>query len=115
MEDSAAFCGELQSLIHDVPGAKVTGTAATLPDAIRLLDRDPPDVLFLDLFLGQGTGLEVLDYLASRRSSVQTAMMTSSPSDQLKDFSLSRGARWFVDKAEIIDAIPQVCEQARSR
>ena len=113
IEDSPAFCRELLLLLDEIPGAEVAGTAASVPDAIRLIEQERPDVLFLDLFIQQGTGIDVLRHFAQRGKPVQAALMTSVAREDLGRHSLSIGIRWILDKTEIADAIARVCEEAR--
>ena len=56
----------LRGLIRDVPWLTHVGDASTVPAAISGIDRLRPDLVFLDVRLSRGTGLDVLAGLFHR-------------------------------------------------
>jgi response regulator of citrate/malate metabolism len=108
VEDSAAIRERLEALIDDTPSLIKVGSAASVPDAIQLMHQVQPELLLLDIFIEGGTGMDVLHYIRANRYSMPVAVMTSAPSEDLKQHCLALGALWFVDKAEIADAISDI-------
>ncbi len=53
----------LRELLAEHPQINVTGEASTVAEATRIIAEHKPDVLFLDIELGRGTGFDVLDTL----------------------------------------------------
>jgi two-component system, LytTR family, response regulator len=52
---------ELKRMLQPMTHIQVIGEAATIAEAVRLAEAFKPDLVFLDLQLGDGSGLEFLD------------------------------------------------------
>ena len=66
VEDEPLARQRLRGLIRDVPWLTHVGDASTVPAAISGIDRLRPDLVFLDVRLSRGTGLDVLAGLFHR-------------------------------------------------
>jgi two-component system response regulator DevR len=115
IEDSAEFRARLECFLSEVPGVVLKGAAASAQDAIELLDHHETDLLFLDMFLEQGTGIDVLRHLLPQGKPTQVAVITSALSSELEQCCVALGATWFFDKAQVFEAIPDLCAQVRRR
>ena len=93
-----------------MPEAVVVGTAAAADSAASLVAETEPDLLFLDVFLKRGTGLDVLRSLKFSRTRI--LVMTDSPSEELERRCLALGAAEFFDKAESGTRVPHIIERA---
>jgi two-component system, LytTR family, response regulator len=64
----------LQLLENDIeqkhPSIKVIGKAKSVVEAAKLLRKGEPDILFLDIMLGDGTGFDVLEIFPNLRSKI---------------------------------------------
>lgn len=68
----------LTLLISHEPGYRVTGSAATMAQAVALSEHDPPDLALVDLRLAQGqSGLDVAAYLRLRN--ISCLFLTGNP------------------------------------
>ncbi len=61
VEDDYHVASIHSAFVRRVEGFAVSGQASSLASARRLLREDPPDLVLLDLFLPDGSGLELLD------------------------------------------------------
>lgn len=43
------------------PDIDIIGTAQSVVEAAKVLRKNPPDILFLDIMLGDGTGFDILE------------------------------------------------------
>ena len=111
MDDSANFRNHLAFMLNETGHVMVAGTAESLASAIRLVDQESPELVFLDVLFEQGTGIEVLEHLRSTSRSTHVAVMTIAPSPQLEKFCYAMGADWFVDKANSFETIVGICEE----
>ena len=60
VEDSRVLAERLRETLLSVPGVQLAGTVDSEADAVAVLQRQPVDVVLLDLHLRQGTGFGVL-------------------------------------------------------
>ncbi len=62
IEDMPHALAALQAdLAHYCPDVKVIGTAGSVVEAAKLLRKTKPDLLFLDIMLGDGTSFDILE------------------------------------------------------
>lgn len=60
IDDESAFINTLNIMIKDHPDFKIIGTARSVADGIQLIKNVNPDIVFLDIQLGDGLGFDVL-------------------------------------------------------
>jgi DNA-binding NarL/FixJ family response regulator len=106
VEDSEAFLLRLKLALKLFPQLEVVGVAESASAAISLVDTVKPDLVLLDLYLKQGSGVDVLRHINETGLKVRTLVMTSEESGELRLACLSLGASRFFDKAGLIDALP---------
>jgi DNA-binding NarL/FixJ family response regulator len=91
---------------------ELVGDAATVDEAVELIERERPDVVLLDVHMPDGGGVEVL----RRAGSAGPRFLALSVSDAAEDVIavIRAGARGYVTKsisgAELADAIERVRE-----
>lgn len=78
----------LQSDLNDYhPDIEIIGTAKSVVEAAKLLQKQVPDILFLDIMLGDGTGFDVLEILPNLTSKV--IFVTASDAYAIKAFKFA--------------------------
>lgn len=64
----------LQLLKRDIeanhPEIKISDTAQSVVEAAKLLRKNQPDILFLDIMLGDGTGFDILEIVPNLKSKI---------------------------------------------
>jgi len=88
------------------------GEAATAAEALSLAERQPWDIVLLDLALPDGSGLEVLQRLRELRPTLPVLVVSMYPEDQLGERLLESGAAGYLTKEaapeELVRAIRRV-------
>jgi DNA-binding NarL/FixJ family response regulator len=110
VDDSDAFLMRLRLALRKIPHVEIVGFAASAAEAIGLLDRTKPDLVLLDLYLKESSGIDVLRHIFENGLKVKTLVMTSEQSQELCSACLLLGASRFCDKAALIGALPQEIE-----
>jgi two-component system nitrate/nitrite response regulator NarL len=101
----------LRKLIEgETPRMTVTGTAKSVAEALAALDDRRPDVVVLDLFLGEESSLDHLP--AFRGSGVAIVVLTGARDTQIHRRAMERGARTVVLKDEPADVLLHEIERA---
>lgn len=112
VEDSAVFLRRVQSLLEEIPAALLVGTAEDVAGAKRLLGEAQADFLLLDLYLKEGSGLDVLRFVREAGLPTSVLVMTSEFSDEMRAACLSLGALDCIDKALLADAVYEAVQRA---
>ena len=114
VEDSALVTGALR-VLFEATGHRVS-EAATVVEAVRICSEDPPDVMFLDLTLADGDGLQILDRLRARGAGVPlTAVLTGRDEPALVQRCLAMGCREVLLKPVAPKVLLQKVEQWRTQ
>ena len=66
---------------------EVIGTATAVVEAAKLLRKNQPDILFLDIMLGDGTGFDVLEIFPNLNSKI--IFITASDAHAIKAFKFA--------------------------
>lgn len=59
-----------ETLAKNHPDIKIIGSAASVVEAAKLLRNKTPDILFLDIMLGDGTGFDILEIVPQLESKI---------------------------------------------
>ncbi len=112
VEDSPTLRDALVATLEDLAPVRVSGFAAGATEALHALAAEPPpcDLAIVDLFLAQGSGLELLQALQQRRSRVRRVVLTNAATPALRARCLALGAEQVFDKSGEIEALVAWCE-----
>ncbi len=110
MDDNRSFAGAARLLLER-QGERVVGLACTSAEAVALVAELRPDVVLVDLALGDESGLDVARLLAAECGSAAPAvilMSARSPAD-ITELMATSPAAGFLPKADLsADAIRRV-------
>jgi DNA-binding NarL/FixJ family response regulator len=102
----------LARVIGDEPDLEVCGAAASPAEALHALVATDPDIVVLDLSLGDDSGLELLKSIKARRPELPILVLSMHDEAYYADRVLRAGAMGYVMKQEstahVIGAIHQV-------
>ena len=113
VDDHALFRAGVRSELQQ--HVDIAGEAATVDDAVALIDAERPDVVLLDVHMPDGGGVEVIRRV-TERDSPAPCFLALSVSDAAEDVIavIRAGARGYVTKTisadELADAIRRVHE-----
>jgi DNA-binding NarL/FixJ family response regulator len=112
IDDQAIVRSGLRLLIESRPGLKVAGEAGNRADALKLASREQPDVIVLDLDLGQDNGLALLPELLGVAKDAHVIVLTGIRDVEKRDRTIELGAKGVVLKengaGELLNAIEKV-------
>jgi DNA-binding NarL/FixJ family response regulator len=113
VDDHRSVLRGLELLINaERPALSVVGTATTIDDAVRLCAANPPDVVTLDLDLGERNGIEAIQQLgAGGRTAV--LVLTGIRDPEQHQAAIVAGARGVVRKEAGADTIVKAIRKVR--
>ena len=98
VEDSEPVLERVTALLGAIPGVSVAGSAGTVREAIDGILATRPEVVVLDLSLGNESGFEVLRAVHGRAPAIDFYMLSNFASEPYRRHAEQLGARGFFDK-----------------
>jgi len=112
VEDSRVLAERLRETLLSVPGVQLAGTVDSEADAVAVLQRQPVDVVLLDLHLRQGTGFGVLRAIPTDQvKKTVVIVLTNYDLAEYRRAAAALGARHFLDKLRDFDRLPTLLQQ----
>jgi len=114
VDDSEKFV-EIARRVLDPNGVKVTGTASNIAEAVLRAGELRPDIVLIDVMLGDENGFDLARRLAGPGARDPAVIMISSGTeDDYTDLMADGTALGFLTKAELsADSIRRLLGQAR--
>ena len=114
VDDNAAFA-ETARRVLDPDGVTVTGTASNIGEALLLAGDLQPDVVLVDITLGDENGFDLARLLAdSQAGGLAVIMISSDTGEDYADLVAESPALGFLPKAELsADGIRQLLSKVR--
>ncbi len=101
----------LVSLIGTEPDLEVTGQAGTASEAFAAVEKDPPDLLLMDVTLPDKNGLELIKDLRAIHPKLLVLAISMHDENTYAERALKAGARGYVMKEEAPDKLVQAIRQ----
>ena len=110
VEDNATIQENLVSALEELTDVKVIGTSGTEDDAQAWLDHnDRWDLLILDLFLKQGSGMHLAQRIPRRRPEQKVIVFSNYINSNVRKRCAQIGVDAVFDKSTEIDALVDYC------
>jgi DNA-binding NarL/FixJ family response regulator len=111
IDDHRSILWGLERLIESgKPAMEVVGTATNCTDALKLLDQAAPDLILLDIGLGDQNGVEEIPNLIAR-SKAKVLVLTGMRDESLHDKAVLAGASGVVEKEAPAETILAAIEK----
>lgn len=109
VEDEPEFRRRFVHIIENEPSMRLAGVAANKREAQALIDRENFDVMLIDLGLPDGSGIELIRQVSSRKPDVDIMVVTVFGDEQHVVSSIEAGATGYILKdstpADVISCI----------
>jgi DNA-binding NarL/FixJ family response regulator len=113
VEDSAGIRRSLELLLNESPGFCCAGAYGSAEEALRLLPRNPPDVVLMDIHLPNLSGIECSARLKQLLPAVQVVMITVYTDTDKVFKALRAGASGYLLKRSPPDQILQAIVEVK--
>ncbi|PSQ82719.1 MAG: DNA-binding response regulator [Bacteroidetes bacterium QH_2_63_10] len=100
----------LRSKIESHPEMQVVGEGASPEDALPFMEQDPPEVVVLEISLGEADGLALIQEIRSRVPEVRILVFSKYSEDLYAERAIEAGASGYVMKTEPTDEVVRAIE-----
>lgn len=100
VDDHPVFRRGLAELIADDPALEVCGEASDIAEALEKLDGTHPHVVIVDLSLGSGHGIHLIEEIKARHEHVKILVASVHDESLFAERALRAGALGYVNKQE---------------
>jgi DNA-binding NarL/FixJ family response regulator len=114
VEDHPLIVHGVSALIEQEPDIKSCGFADNCKDALRLIKDCRPDVILLDLFLGDEFALDLIISVKEFSDSIQVLVLTACDELEYARRCLQSGAVGFIQKSSDGEEVMQAIRDAAS-
>ena len=113
VEDNELIRENLTIALEELAQASMVGNAAREDEAVAWLAANPScwDIVVIDLFLQQGSGLGVLNACVTRSATQRAVVLSNYATDEMRRRCLQRGADRVFDKSTELDAFLAYCSE----
>ena len=108
VDDSPLVRERLVSLLSEVAGVDVVGSADNAEEGIAGIAMKQPDVAILDIRMPSGSGISVLEEVKKREDPPIIMMLTNYPYPQYRKKCMDAGADYFFDKSSEFHKVTEV-------
>jgi DNA-binding NarL/FixJ family response regulator len=114
VDDHAVLSAGLRLVIESQPGMRVVGAAANQAEALRLAQAERPDIILLDLDLGDESGFDVLPELRSQVPGARVILLTGVRDTAAHRRAILLGAMGLVLKEKAIETVIKAIEKVHA-
>ena len=108
VEDSKGVLGRLHDLVQGIPEVDVVATWTSLKEIALSVRRFQPDVLVLDLYLADGTAMNVMRDLEFLKNKPTLIILTEQPYEDIEAQLKIAGADFVLNKSLEFELIVKI-------
>ncbi|NLD52229.1 MAG: response regulator transcription factor [Clostridiales bacterium] len=100
VDDDRIVSQSLKTILEQSGDVRVVATGTCYEDALRLYEEHLPDILLMDIRMGQKTGLDAAEQILSRHSDARILFLTTFSDDAYILRALQMGAKGYLLKQD---------------
>lgn len=108
VDDDKIVCQALKTIIEADEHCKVVGIGHNYKDALRLYEHHRPDLVLLDIRMGEQTGLDAGKRIIAEDEAAKVLFLTTFSDDEYVYESLKMGAKGYLLKQDFKSILPAI-------
>lgn len=110
-DDSLVVREHLVTMLDELEGIEIVGQAENVAEATTAIRKLQPDLVILDIWMPDGSGIDVLQNIKQPGPAPVVIILTNYPYPEYRQRCLNAGADFFLDKSTEFDQILDLFEQ----
>ena len=110
-DDSLVVREHLVTMLDELPRIVIVGQAENVAEATAAIRKLQPDLVILDIWMPDGSGIDVLQAIKQHKPTPVVIILTNYPYPEYRQRCLNAGADFFLDKSTEFDQILDLFEQ----
>ena len=107
VDDNAQMRDAYALLVEDEPGLTLSGTAATVAEALTALEQLTPDALIVDVSLPDGNGIDLVRRLKAWHRDAAVIVVSGHDEIIYAEEALAAGARGYLTKDHVVSHLAE--------
>ena len=112
VDDHAVFCEALANILRLEADIEVVGMGHSVDDAVRSAHALTPDVVLLDVHMGDGSGVDATAAIKTNRPETQVVILTSDEDESVLKAAVQAGVTGYLSKHEPAALVVQAVRSA---
>jgi two-component system chemotaxis response regulator CheY len=111
VDDNKKYTDRLINLLEEAGSIKTIIVANDYTEAVKLIAKEKPTIVLLDINMPGKSGIEVLRYIKGEGWFCKVIMVSNHSNDSYRKLCLEAGADYFLDKSCDFGTIPSLIEE----
>jgi DNA-binding NarL/FixJ family response regulator len=108
VDESVLITERLIGILEELENIQIILQAGSYGEAMEIIRELEPDVVLLDIYLPDKTGIELLKLVREEYPCIETAVITNYSNENYRNICKKLGAHHFFDKSKDFDLIPKM-------
>lgn len=114
VDDSELVMEKMICMLKELSNIKIVFQASSYAEAIIIIEEAEPDIVLMDIFLGNKVGMDLLKFLQAKYPSIEIGIISNHAGPHYRDICKKLGAHHFFDKSNDFELIPKMIGNRRS-
>jgi DNA-binding NarL/FixJ family response regulator len=115
VDDSVWIVDKVVGLLQEVENIRIIFQAGSYDEAVDIIQEAEPDMVLMDIFLGDRISFELLKFLGEKYPSIETAVISNHAGERYREICKNFGAHHFFDKSNEFNLIAKMISEKKNR
>lgn len=114
VDDSALIMEKMIGMLQEIENIRIVFQASCYNEAIGIIKEAEPDMVLMDIFLGDKIGFDLLNFLKIKYPAIEIVILTNHAGLPYREVCEKIGAHHFLDKSNDFGLIPKIINDRHS-
>ena len=111
VEDSERISNWMRATLEELEGISVKEVGGNVEVVKEKIQKNKPDVVILDLRLSDGSGMEILKSIYTKKLDIKVIVFTNYPWQVFQKQCMNMGANYFFDKMQDSEKLTEAIQE----